>query len=35
MSGELYWWQKDTLEWTDMDDKLVTDLLMWGKLNEV
>lgn len=34
ISGETYWWQKDTEEWTDMDEKLVTDLLMWGNLNE-
>ena len=33
VTGEVYWWQKDPKDWTIMDEKLVTDLLMWGELS--
>ena len=32
-TGEVYWWTKTVDEWTDMDEKLITDLLMWGELS--
>ena len=29
-SGEVYWWDKTYDNWTDMDEELITNLLMWG-----
>ena len=29
-SGEVYWWDKTYENWTDMDEELITNLLMWG-----
>ena len=33
-SGEVYWWDKSFENWTDMDEKLITNLIMWGNLGE-
>ncbi len=33
-SGEVYWWDKSFENWTEMDEKLITNLIMWGNLGE-
>ena len=33
-SGEVYWWDKSFENWTDMDEKLITNLIMWGNFGE-
>ena len=33
-SGEVYWWDKSYDNWTDMDEKLITNLMMWGNFGE-
>jgi hypothetical protein len=33
-SGEVYWWDKSYENWTEMDEKLITNLIMWGDFGD-